>query len=344
MAIEAARLFVSIGAEMDGLKKGLKESNSDLVSFGNSMMSVGGKMTAVLTAPALLAGGAMLKIGMAAEQNKIAFETLLGSAQEASSFLSELRDFAAATPFQFTELVDASKRMLAFGFASEKVIPMLTTIGDAVSGLGLGSEGVNRVTLALGQMSAKGKVSAQEMMQLTEAGIPAWKYLADAMGLSTAEVMKMTEQGLIPAGEAIDNLLAGMNSQFGGNMANQSKSTQLSLSNLRDELEGLAEDMSTLFLPAFKDMVNSARDLVTAFSNLDPGAQKLIINLGLVAAAVGPVMTGIGGMIKFSDDFGKIIEKTPLVLGKLVDGVKAFGSTIGLLWPRSTMVYGVVFR
>jgi len=297
MAIEAARLFVSIGADMGGLKKGLKDSNNDLVSFGNSMMSVGGKMTAVITAPALLAGGAMLKIGMAAEQNRIAFETLLGSAQAAGSFLNDLQDFAASTPFQFPELVDASKRMLAFGFASEKIIPMLTTIGDTVSGLGLGSEGINRVTLAIGQMSAKGKVSAQEMMQLTEAGIPAWQYLADAMGISTAEVMKMTEQGLVPASEALDYLLAGMKSDFGGLMAKQSQTAGGALSNLQDEITRASGDIATTFLPIVKDAITGLRDLVNSFADLDPETQKFIVGLGLVAAVAGPVISVIGGIV-----------------------------------------------
>jgi tape measure domain-containing protein len=75
--------------------------------------------------------------------------------------------------------------MLAMGFSAKEVMPTLTAIGDASSGLGLGAEGLDRITRALGQMRAKGKVSAEEMLQLTEAGVPAWAILSKAIGKST---------------------------------------------------------------------------------------------------------------------------------------------------------------
>ncbi len=72
----------------------------------------------------------------------IGFATMLGSAQKADRFLSDLAEFAKVTPFEFPELVDAAKRMLAYGFAAEEVIPILTAVGDAAAGLGAGKEGI----------------------------------------------------------------------------------------------------------------------------------------------------------------------------------------------------------
>jgi phage tail tape-measure protein len=98
------------------------------------------------------------------QQAQIAFSTMLGSGQEAEAFLNRLKDFAAKTPFEFPDLLTASQRMLAMGFQSDKVLPTLTAIGDAVAGLGGSSAMVDRVTTALGQMRAKGKASGEEMM------------------------------------------------------------------------------------------------------------------------------------------------------------------------------------
>lgn len=165
-----------------------------------------------------------LKLAGEAEQANIAFETMLGSQEKAQQFLGDLTKFANKTPFELPQLRDASKRMLAFGFASESIIPTLTALGNAAAGLGVGSEGINRITLALGQMRAKSKVSAEEMMQLTEIGIPAWDILAKKMNVSTAQVMKLSEKGLIPANKAIDALVEGMNDRFPNMMNKQSKS------------------------------------------------------------------------------------------------------------------------
>jgi len=152
------------------------------------------------------------------EQARIGFTTMLGSAERAEAFLRDMADFAVRTPFEFPELLDASKRMLAYGFAAEDVLPTMEAVGNASAAVGLGTEGINRIILALGQMRAKGKLSAEEMRQLTEAGIPAWEMLAEAMGKTTAEIMDMQSKGLIPADRAIKMLVEGMNKRFGGMM------------------------------------------------------------------------------------------------------------------------------
>lgn len=164
----------------------------------------------------------------------IGFATMLGSAQKADRFLSDLATFAKATPFEFPELVDAAKRMLAYGFAAEEVIPILTAVGDAAAGLGAGKEGIDRITLALGQIRAKGKLSAEEMRQLTEAGVPAWDMLADAMGKTTAEIMDMQQKGLIPAEEAVAMITEGMTKRFGGMMKEMENTWEGVTSTIKD--------------------------------------------------------------------------------------------------------------
>ena len=87
--------------------------------------------------------------------------------------LSDLQDFAQVTPFDLESVTNGSRRLLAMGFSAEQIIPVMTAVGDAAAGLGMQAEGIDRITLAMGQMAAKGKVSAEEIRQLAEAGIPA---------------------------------------------------------------------------------------------------------------------------------------------------------------------------
>lgn len=179
-------------------------------------------------------GGMGIALNASAEQTQTAFTTLLGSGEAAKSFLDDLRQFGAETPFEFPELANSARKMLAFGFAADDILPMLTNVGDAVSALGGGQAEMDRVTMALGQMAAKGKVSAEEMNQLAELGIPGWQMLADKMGLTTAEVMKLASEGKLAADDAIPALLAGMEKTFGGGMQAQATTFNGLMSTLKD--------------------------------------------------------------------------------------------------------------
>ena len=263
-------------------------------------------------------GAAMVKLAMDMEQTKVAFTTLIGSEQGAMKHLQELRDFAKKTPFQFTELTQASKKMQAFGFEAEKVIPMMTHIGDAVSALGGSSANIDMVVRALGQVQAKGRVMAQEMLQLTEQGIPAWRYLAEAVGVTQGEVMKLSEKGLIPAQQAIDAILAGMQKDFGGMMAEQAKTAAGQVSNLVDTLQEIGTTIGELVLPALKDflgtvkagldtlarLVNWEKDLHAAFQT----HQKDMVGL---LFATDDTRIGI-------EDYNKEIMRSAIVTGDAV--------------------------
>jgi tape measure domain-containing protein len=244
---------------LDQSEKSVTQTSKKMSVFGEANAQLasgikGGINMALASMPMVMvaAGAAALKLGMDMEQTRVAFTSLTGSAELANAHLEELRKFAASTPFQFTELTAASKKMMAFGFAAKDVIPMLTDIGDATSALGAGSAGIDSVVRALGQMTAKGKVSAQEMNQLTEVGINGWKYLAKGMNKTTAEVMALSEKGLIPAGKAVDHLLKGMREDFGGGMAAQSKTAAGQLSNLVDSLVEVGTTIGEIMLPALK--------------------------------------------------------------------------------------------
>jgi len=144
---------------------------------------------------------------------------------------------------------------MAMGFAAKDVVPTLTAIGDAVAGLGGSAETVDRVTTALGQMQAKGKTSAEEMMQLTEAGIPAWKYLAEAIGTDIPTAMKQVERGAISAQTTIAAVTKGMETDFGGMMDKQSRTWAGLWSTIKDTA---AQAAGQIFTPIF----NAGTDLM----------------------------------------------------------------------------------
>ncbi|MFC4426201.1 tape measure protein [Deinococcus navajonensis] len=208
--------------EAAGRAAGRRFSNA----FGNEAQASSQKLAGILAGVATAAGGAasgLIQLAGQAEQSQVAFTTLLGSAEKARKFLADLSTFAANTPFELTGLQESSKKLLAFGFSAQQIIPMMTAIGDAVGSLGGGADVLDGVVTALGQIQAKGKVSAEEMAQIAERGIPAWKFLADQMGISVPEAMKKAQDGAISAAQAIPAILKGMQDKFGGGMEAQSR-------------------------------------------------------------------------------------------------------------------------
>src|SRR3989304_924578 len=118
-----------------------------------------------------------VKTAAANEQAMISFETLLGSGRKARKFYESLKSFAASTPFELPGLTMAAKQLLGVGTAAKNVIPVLTAWGDASGALGLSEEQFSRAMLAL-----RHGLIAEEMMQITEAGIPVYGLLSKALG------------------------------------------------------------------------------------------------------------------------------------------------------------------
>lgn len=144
------------------------------------------------------------------ESSRIAFENKLGSAQAANDFLQKIYKFDEKSPFDTMQIVKITQQMMNMGFAANTVLDDLETIGDWAASMGKGEDGIQRVTLALGQMRQKGKLSSEEMLQLTEAGVSGWEYLARGMGKTIPEIRKMAEKGNIDVNAAIAAILAGM--------------------------------------------------------------------------------------------------------------------------------------
>jgi tape measure domain-containing protein len=205
-----------------------------------------------------VAGGVMgLKTAASMEQAKIAFTTMLGSATKADIFLKQLANFAAKTPFEFPELQTAASSLISAGINANKVIPIMTTLGNVTSGMGTGAEGVKRATIALQQMSAAGKITGEDLNQLRDAGIPVYDLLAKATGKSKAEVVKLAQAGKLGSkelGQMMKALETGKGMErFAGLMDKQSKSLSGVWSTFMDTLNmGLAKSMQPI-LPMLKD-------------------------------------------------------------------------------------------
>ncbi len=265
------RVTANISAAVSGfsqLAQRIEQSNKRInksidATFGKNAIRMSQNLLSSLkyAAAGLSAlGVASVKMSADFQVARKSMEVLTGSAEKAQKHLGDLERFAATTPFDFSGLVDASKRLQAYGFQAEAVIPILQNVGDASAALGLGQEGIDRITLALGQMASKGKVSAEEMLQLTETGIAGWQMLADYTGQSVAEVQEQASKGAISAQTALEAIFTGMRDRFGGIMEQSADEIPYQLSNMQDSISNIMRSMG--------DSITEGLDLKTKMSDV----------------------------------------------------------------------------
>jgi len=313
---EAFRLYGSVGVDpkpamqgLDNLTGHVQKSGGIIQNaMGTALGFLGGQyMKSAIDKGVGFLKGAAIDYNASMEQASIGFTTLLGSAEKAQAFIADMQDFAAKTPFDFPGLQTSANQMLAMGFASDDILPTLTAVGDAVAALGGGSAEVQRATTALGQMRAAGRVNAQDMMQLTSLGIPAWQLLADSIGKSVPETRKLAEQGLIPAQQALDAITSGIEkSPMGGMMAAQAKTFRGAMSTISDSLNMAAGKA----LKPFFDLLSSVAigfatwlgtDQATAFfdgiANAISGAFHWLGRLGKAAKGFLKPVADAAGVI-----------------------------------------------
>lgn len=194
-----------------------------------------GILSALTSVQALIAGvatgtavnyGAIKPVSLSDQikRMKMAFSTQLGGDTAAQSFLNEIYAFDKQSPFDTMQIAQQAQLMLNTGWQRNNILPDLENIGDWAAAMGKGEAGISSVVIALGQMRQKGRVYAEEMLQLTEAGVSGWEYLAQSLGVSTAQVREMVEDGAVSVDDAIKGIIGGMD-EFAGTAARTANET-----------------------------------------------------------------------------------------------------------------------
>jgi tape measure domain-containing protein len=323
-----------------GIKKDFDTLSASLASFAGNLAA---NAVSELSSQLLSGAKAVLDYSSRLEQSKVGFTTIMGSAEAATKHLKELQDFAKTTPFAFEGLVNSSRRLQGVGVAAEKVIPLMRDVGNAAAAAGASSEQLDRITLAFSQIIAKGKLSAEEVNQLAESGIPAWKILEDQLGKSKGEIIKLAEQGAISSDIFIKAFQKFSQANFGDAMAKQSKTFAGAMSNIEDAVmitaskafEPLYGEISKLAVRASEEIEAQGNDIEAVGSVI---GQYLVNGFTQVVKAglSGAINSVIQGFKDRTDDllsgdllaFSLFNTKRASFVGKgLLDGL--FGEDVG---------------
>lgn len=220
-------LFITLGVDADlktlkDVDEGIASIKSGAFKAGAAIASMGVAMVAAFT-PVVKAGGEF-------EQLNVAFETMLGNTEDAARLLADIEKKALATPFSLKELERVTKQMLAYKFELNEILPSLDTFGNIAAGLG--RDALPRLVRAVGQIRAKGVLKGQELLQLTETGLPIVDELSKITGRSIKEINDQTAKLGITFTQVMTAITNIADTKFKDLMAKQSKTMLGLISNL----------------------------------------------------------------------------------------------------------------
>ncbi len=348
-------LIIRLSADIGDLDRKMKMATRHVESAAAAMTSAGFAISAGISMPLYQVGKAALQTAGDMEAATTAFATMAKSTEVAKKHMEDLKKFTLETPFILPQLIQASRLMQAYGASINEVIPRLKIIGNAVAALGgiMGGQAVSatgggmdlleRVVRSLGEISTRGRITGEQLRELSRAGIPALQAVADKLGVTTAEAQSMIEKGAVGSKKALDAVLEYMEQKYGGGMAALMQTFPGMMSNIKDNIIFTLAEIGNALLPAAKSIItnfvaptlSAIRSISTEFKNLPQAAQIAIGGVVLIPAAIGSSLLPLGAMIWTLSQVAKAtIFLGPHLLTAFLGGaaaVRTLGQALGMI-------------
>ena len=188
----------------------------------------------------------MMQVRGQFQQTEMAFRTMLQSEEKANALMKQMIRTAAITPFGVEDVTEGAKQLLAFNVAAEDVNKTLIGLGDVAAGMGLN---LKDLVMLYGTTIAKGKMDTMDLYQFLNRGIPIADEIAKVMGLDVTNAIKEVQKQ-IKAGKVTSDIfiqamqsMTAEGSKFGGLMEAQSKTITGQISNIKDAIEQMFNEL-----------------------------------------------------------------------------------------------------
>jgi tape measure domain-containing protein len=229
------------------------------------------------------------------------------------------------TPFSNDEVLKAGKALLAFGTPVEQLKTDLRAVGDISSGTG---KNFNELAVIYGKARVAGTLYAEDINQLTEAGIPVIQQFAKQLGVSESQVKKLGSEGKISFANLQQAFtdLSGEGGMFYNLMDSQSKTFAGQISTLKGQMQTTGVAIGEALLPVITPLVQKLGEFTTwvsankeVIAKWVPIIAKVIVVIGSLIAIIR-IWMGVQTMINF------LLTANPIGLI-----IVAIGALIGLI-------------
>lgn len=312
-------LRVNLGLDAAQFYKGVRKTQSTIEQTARKMRNVGAIASAAITAPLVIAGRDMVKLAGQQEQAMKVVEQGVETTGKAAGF-------AAADLFKMASGLQEVTR-----FGDEDILENVT--GQLLTFTNVAGDEFARAQEAILNISTVMKTD------LKSASIQVGKALNDPVaGLSALSrsgiqftedqkdmVAALVEVGDVAGAQAL--ILDELEKQFGGQAAAAAETFNGKVDQLSNSWGDLKEEFGAIIIEFLPPLIEGLRDLVDWFQNLDPEVKEMGVKMGLLAAAVGPVATVLGGLV-----LGVVALGAPVAV--VITAIAGLTAGMALFWPE----------
>lgn len=297
----------------------MKTAGDKIEKVGSKIKSIGNTMTKYVTTPILAAGVASFKMASDLQENMNKTEVAFGdSADEVVKWSETTIDkFGLA---QSTALEMASQfgdMATSMGFTTDEASGMSQTlVGLAADLASFKNIGTDQAMTALNAIFTGETESLKRLgVVMTEANVQAY---AMSKGIKKSyKEMSQAEKVSLRYQYVLD-----MTKNAQGDFERTSDGAANQMRMMRERVKELGAQFGEKLLPVGEKILKFVNDLLDRFSSLDDGTQQTIIQVGLFAAALGPVVRTVGSV---TEGIGGMVHRIGELTGKLSEAEGASG-------------------
>lgn len=362
------KIYGETQVRIRGVKRemeGANEKQRELINTGDQLKRAFSLMFSVSAIKGYISQIVRVRGEMELQQRSL--QALLQNKDAADKIWEQTMALALKSPFQIKELVTYTKQLAAYRVESEKLFDTTKMLADVSAGLGVDMQ---RLILAYGQVKAAAYLRGTELRQFSEAGINMLgelsKYFSEIEGraVTTGEVFERISKRMVVFAD-VEEIFRRITSEGGIFYQMQEKQAETlkgQVSNLRDSIDIMLNEIGTEQDSTLKDMVSKMRLLIENWREVEWYLSKIIVSFGaykgimaLNSLANTTFVAGLVNMTKWLKDadtatalFGMrlgMTEKVALKFGKAfakIASVGIAGVLIGVavaifeIWRRAT--------
>lgn len=293
---QVGTLSVGILGDISGLKKSFDDATKGVEAFakktqelGKQFTDAGKQLSLLVTGPLVALAGFSVKAYVEADRLETALVGLAGGANQAAQYITAIQEASQGTISRLDALGIANRALTLNVVDSADKMKQLTeiaiTLGQA-QGI-TAKQAVSDLTLALGRQSPMILDNLGITLKMEEAYAIYAKQLDKSVDALTAtEKQQAFLNAALEKGQEVVKRLGGVH------LDGAAKLEQLTAS-----FADTREEIGKIVFEAIEPLIVKVKDWIDWFRTLDEGTQKLIVRIGAVAAAVGPLLVGIGYLI-----------------------------------------------
>ena len=286
----ASRYNSALGRMLSRTEQVSGKIQGHLDKISNSGAVRGAQVGATVVGGMALTGGARRIADT--QQADVVLETMGIDEAGRKELLGQYKGLAQNTPYATGSVAMLGSGLLSAGMSQDDLQGALQGAIDTGALYGMS---LDEIGLPLKQIQAKGKAQGDDIMQLTDRGIPIYKWLAEQKGVDQSQVADLVSKGQVSSDDVFQAL--AKNSEGGAEKA--AGTLKGSWTNFLSSISQGGEAFLTPLVGPLTDLLKGAKDTISAMKPALSilGEFTAVIVKGITPAlpVLIPLVVGLGG-------------------------------------------------